>query len=125
MSDHEFQKGTEQLKELIKGLVIMSEKDSVLSLIDFENPELVELIMTANSEQAYLERLRKRITTDKDWFSEKRREQTRRFRDLFEWMDKSLQNLQLVRIGDAEATVYVFGEANGRKRGFSFKVLET
>ena len=110
---------------MIEGLVVISEIDSPLTIISNDEKGIFEELNELPSNQYYYERFRKRMITEKDWFSEARKQEARHFAEFFVWMDKHVNNQRLVRKGDIRVTNYIYGRINDEFWGISFETLET
>ena len=65
-------------------------------------------------------------TEEQDWHDEEARARVRKFQTLVKYLKHNLADLQVFKVGDAEADVYVVGRtASGSLAGVKTKVVET
>jgi acyl-CoA reductase-like NAD-dependent aldehyde dehydrogenase len=110
-----------ELKRLTKGLEFQSESDYPVEPFapDSWKPD-------ASARAADFDNFFAAAAEEQDWQDADARARVRKFQALVKYLKENLADIQVYKVGDTEADVYVVGKtASGKFAGVKTKVVET
>jgi len=126
-------KSLEKIAEIAKGLVYMSETDSVVEAF-FGGPvredDIRSAITQADSrspvEEFLFEDFFGRLSSDQDWYNSEQKKRAEQFAQLKHFLAENLRGLKVFKVGHIQLTIYAVGVSESKNAiGVKMDAVET